>query len=87
MSKKTDDPARWSERNGVNIYCKPRTLHGRSTILFPIIQPPKITTAEEKFIRNYRDRWDKYLLATGEKRALGVVDSLTNALVEGGVHP
>ena len=84
MRKKMNDPARWSERNGAK---KPRKIRKKSTIISLLIQPPKITTAEEKFIRDYRNRWDKYYQATGEKRALGVVDSLTNALVEGGVSP
>lgn len=50
-------------------------------------QPPKITTAEEKFLRSYRDRWEQYHLATGERRALSVVECLTNALIEGGAMP
>lgn len=83
MTNKTDDPARWSERNGA----KPRTIRKKNTIPVPIIQSPIITTAEEKYLRGYRNRWDQYYQATGEKRALGVIDSLNNALVEGGGMP
>lgn len=84
MSKKIDDIARWPMRSFAGQH---RTEKGTITAHSPLIQPPKITTVTEKYIRDYRDQWDQYYLATGEKRARAVSDCLTSALIEGGVHP
>ena len=56
--------------------------HGLSTI-----QHPRITTAQEKFIRDYRNAWEDYYDTTGSKTARSIVEGLTHALVEGGARP
>ena len=55
--------------------------------LSALIQEPRITTAQEKFIRDYRGDWEDYFNATGERQALTVIECLTCALIQGGAHP
>lgn len=52
-----------------------------------VVQAPRITTVQEKVIRDYRCDWEDYFNATGERQALAVIECLTCALIQGGAHP
>lgn len=61
---------------------KPELITSATTL-----QAPRTTTAEEKFLRDCRGKWEIFFQATGERRALAVVECLTFALIEGGCRP
>lgn len=61
-----------------------RCHHVNTTSCVGQSEYPRPTTAQEKFVRDYRDVVEEYGKRTGDRRALAAAEALTFALIEGG---